>query len=369
MKILLIDDTVELRENVFNRLTEKVSGDVEIIKLDENNLEDYIPKDIPSSKDTHAPEDLLAERLEGSDIDLIVVDHDLSKLKSNLSEPVVSIASHAATIPLCRYARVRRKSSMSKLSDAIEAGTTFSIKINNIVDDAAIMEIIEVLYGFKNIKEAISKLDTHILQKGPAFILAYILDDTTQEKSIAQYTISSNILNEVLELHELEKEENFEKEEIKKIKINRLTYIIGYWLYNSILKFPGVILNKKATCSYLNINEDDFENNKQFFDSAKYTGFFSKFTEYWWKDRLNTLLDDSDVWSGKELLEKELKKEIQPCFCSSNSELEAGYFCVIKREPISEEESIGGMSWLPKGANLCRATKNDYEQIAPLLGI
>ena len=368
MKILLIDDTKELRENVFGRLTEKASSKIEIIQLDEDNLNDYIPKDTTSSKDTSAPEDLLAERLEGSDIDLIVVDHDLSKLKSDLSEPVVSIASHAATIPLCRYARVNRKSNMSKLSDAIEAGTTFSIKIN-ISEDSAIEEIIEACYGFKDIKEEINKLEPAILEKGPAYILASILGDTTQEKSIAQYTISSNILNEVLELHELEKEENFNKSEIAKIKINRLTYIIGYWLYNSILKFPGVILNKKATCSYLNINEDDFDKHKPFFDSAKYDGFFSKFTEYWWKDRLNTLLDNEDVWSGKELLEKKTKDTISPCLCSINPEVEAGYFCVIKREPISEKESIGGISWLPKGANLCRATKSDYEQIAPLLGV
>lgn len=369
MKILLIDDTEELREDVFKRLSQRISSDVEIIKLDASNLNEYIPKDTFSSKATEAPEDLLAERLENSGIDLIIVDHDLSKLKSNLSEPVVSIASHAATIPLCRYARVTRKSSMSKLSDAIEAGTTFSIKINNISDDESIIEILEVLYGFKNIKESILKLSPDILEKGPAYILSYILGDTTQEKSIAQYTISSNIFNEILELHKLEKEENFDRGEIEKIKVNRLTYIIGYWLYNSILKFPGVILNKKATCSYLNINESDFEKHKKYFDSAKYNSFFSKYTEYWWKDGLNTLLDNNDVWNGKEYLEKELNIKISPCMCSVNPELEAGYFCVIKKEPVSEKESIGGISWLPKGANLCRATKNDYEQIAPLLGV
>ena len=371
MKILLIDDNPSMRSDVLSAINTKIKElglTVEVEVLDENNLSDFLPNR-PSVKETHAPEDLLAEVLSTRrDIDLIVVDHDLTALESNLSEPVVSIASHAASIPLCRYARVKRNTTMSKLTDALEAGTTFSVKIN--IDDLekASLEILEVLDGFKKIKEEVNKLTPVDLNNGPASILSTILGDKTQEDYIAQYSISANIMGEILELYAVEQMKGFTPEEFIQIKKDRLAFILGYWLYNSILRFPGIILNKKATCSFLNIRLEDFDKYKDCFDAAKYTGFFAIDTEYWWKDRLNSILDKEEVWSGKELLEKK-GHTVNSCKCIYDEASDAGYYCVIKEEPVSLEKSVGGISWLPSGAVLCRVGEEPYEQFAPLLGL
>lgn len=369
MKILLIDDREEKRTEVYNALKE-LDSNIDILCINQENVSEYIPNDnSKSNKDTQAPEDLLAEKLESKQIDLIIVDHDLTQLQSKISEPVVSIASHAASIPLCRYARVQRKSNMSKLSDAVEAGTTFSIKIDIENLPNAAKEIIDIAQGFKYLKEQIHVLESQIIDKGPAYILSTILGDLSQEDYLSQYSISANILGDILELYSAEQNEDFDKSEIENIKKDRLAYIIGYWLYNSILKFPGVILNKKATYSYLNINENDFEEHSHFFKDAQYKGPFTIFQNYWWKNKLNFILDEADAWTGKSLVEKEIGQKIDSCKCIYEPTLDAGYYCVIKKEPVSKEESLGMVSWLPKGASLCRVGKEPYEQLSPLLGL
>lgn len=368
MKILLIDDREEKRKEVFEAIT-SLDPNITIDCIDITNIKNYIPENGRSSKNTRAPEDLLAEKLEQEKIDLIVVDHDLTMLESQISEPVVSIASHAASIPLCRYARVKRTSNMSKLSDAVEAGTTFSIKLDIENLDVAAKEILEILNGFYNLKTTINSLTPELLEKGPAHILALLFDDLSQEDYISQYSINTNILGDILELYEAENNQDFDASKIDEIKRNRLAYIIGYWLYNSILRFPGVILNKNATCSFLNIDINEFDKYKKYFENAKYNSFFSKNSEYWWKNKLNFILDEEDVWNGKELVEQKEHSTILPCKCSYNTELDAGFYCVIKKAPVSLEMSLGQVSWLPKGASLCRVGKEPYEQLSPLLGL
>ncbi len=368
MKVLLIDDNPSKREEVERALYKKAKQlkiDLEVETINEDNIADYNAKE-KSNKGTQAPEDILAEIFQNKgDIDLIVLDHDLSNLNSYLSEPVVSIASHAASIPVCRYARVNRTTTISKLSDAIESGTTFSIQIDIQNPERAAVEILEILDGFVRLKQKIMTLKSEELNKGPASILANLLDDKTQEDYLAQYSISANIMNEIIQLKSIDK---IDPKDFKKVQTDRLSYILGYWLYNSILKFPGVILNEKATASFLNISIDDFDVHKELFESAKYNGFFSLCTNYWWKDKLNTILDEEDVWSGKELLEKQ-GKIVNSCKCYYDDTLDAGYYCVIAKEPVSAEKSKGGISWLPSGAVLCRVGEEPYEQFAPLLGL
>ena len=368
MKILLIDDNLDKRDEVKAAIDKKANDlgiQVIIETIDENNINDYTSTET-SNKGTKAPEDLLAEIFQNKgDIDLIVLDHDLSNLESNLSEPVVSIASHAASIPVCRYARVKRTTTISKLSDAIESGTTFSIQIDIQNLQNAATEILRILDGFVELKDKIRELDNTELKKGPASILSTLLDDKTQEDYLAQYSISANIMNEIIQLKSIE---DIDPEDFKNIQTDRLAYILGYWLYNSILKFPGVILNEKATASFLNIALNDFDTYNNFFEKAKYMGFFSKSINYWWKSKLNTLLDEEDVWSGKELLEKQ-GRTVQSCKCHYDSTLDAGYYCVIAKEPVSIEKSRGGISWLPSGAVLCRVGEEPYEQFSPLLGL
>ena len=56
----------------------------------------------------------------------------------------------------------------------------------------------------------------------------------------------------------------------------RLPSLFGYWLVDSILRFPGLLLNAVASASYLDISVQAFEGDvRNAFKSALYRGPFN----------------------------------------------------------------------------------------------
>ena len=364
-RILLIEDDIDERAKVQPAIEKMISeyGLDKMVKLDvitetdTDIINNMFPENIENSLKTNALEDRLAHYLNTqNDIKLIVIDHDLSQYNDNrLSEPVISIASHAASIPLVRYARINRKP-IDNLSDALEAGSEFSIKVDISNPDEAARKIINVYDGFKEIKKSIVHMGEEERDKGPAHIIATITKAKTQEDNFWMYVSGANLLKELIEFQDVENIEIINNKE--KLIIDRLSYVMAYWFYNIILSFPGVILNKKATSSYLNIKEEDLEINQKIFNEAKYKGPFSLTEEYWWKEFLDEILDEEGVDTGFELL---LKKDIKV------EKQEFGYFCIMTQEPIGFEESKS-LSLLPNGAILSRVNEDLYEQYAPFFG-
>lgn len=364
-RILLIEDDVEERAKVKPAIEKIISeyGLEDVVTLDAiieteiDRINDMFPEDIENSLKTNALEDRLAHYLNSqTDIKLIVIDHDLSKYNDNrLSEPVISIASHAASIPLVRYARINRKP-VDNLSDAVEAGSEFSIKVDINNPYEAAKKIINIYDGFKTIKESIKNLEEAERHKGPSNIIANITEAKTQEDNFWMYVSGANLLKELIEFQDVENKAVIHNK--KELIIERLSYVMGYWLYNIVLTFPGVILNKIATSSYLHISEEDLEANKKYFEKAKYKGPFFLTEDYWWKEFIDEILDEEDVEIGFELLKKngvEVEKK------------EFGYYCVMTQKQISFENSKS-LSWLPNGAILSRVNEDLYDQYAPFFG-
>lgn len=363
-KILLIEDTLEERDKlelaINNAIQEYGLQEVlslEVLRSTGDELNSMFPDN--SVKDTQALEDRLAAYLDSrNEIKLLVIDHDLSGFKNDkLSEPVISIASHSSSIPLIRYARINRKS-VDTLADAIDAGSEFSIKIDTKDPAEAAKKIINAYDGFSKIKNAIEALEYAQISKGPSSIIANITNAKTQEDNFWMYVSGASLLKELVELNDVMNAQQLDNPQKNKLIVDRLSYIIGYWFYNIVLTFPGVLLNKTATSSYLHITNQDLEQNQQFFETAKYNGPFSLTEDYWWKENLDEILDREEVETGFDLLAKNaIHVEKQ----------EGGYYCIMTQKAISFEESRS-LSWLPNGAILSKVDKNLYDQYAPFFG-
>lgn len=364
-KILLIEDTLEERDKLELAINTVIKAygleeivELEVLRATDKELNFMFPE-INSAKDTQALEDRLAAYLDSrKDIKLLVIDHDLSSFKNDkLSEPVISIASHSSSIPLIRYARINRKS-VDTLADAIDAGSEFSIKIDTKDPMEAAKKIINAYDGFSKIRSAIEGLDNAQRSKGPSSIIATITNAKTQEDNFWMYVSGASLLKELVELNDVMIAKALNELQRNKLIVDRLSYIIGYWFYNIVLTFPGVILNKTATSSYLHITNQDFEQNQQFFDTAKYNGPFSLSDEYWWKEKLDEIIEQEEVDTGFDLLAKNgIHVEKQ----------ESGYYCIMTQSAISFEESRS-LSWLPNGAILSKVDKSLYDQYAPFFG-
>ena len=72
---------------------------------------------------------------------------------------------------------------------------------------------------------------------------------------------------------------------------------------------------------------------------------------------------------GLELAQKKLDAAVKPSKCRVDPSKRAGYYCIISREPVSLENSKGGMSWFPRGADLTRISNDKYEEYGPWLGV
>jgi len=366
-KILLIEDTLAERQKLKDAIIRVIeeynlNDQVELEVLEEtgSGIDKLFLQGDPLTKGTEALEDRFAAYLteRKNEIKLLVIDHDLSGFDNDkLSEPVISIASHSASIPLVRYARINRKT-VDNLADAIDAGSEFSIKIDTTDPINAAKKIINVYHGFSNIKNKLSIIDKSIKDLGAHSILAEITNAHTQEDNFWMYVSGSSLLRELIELNDVMNSTNLSQEKKDELIQDRLSYILGYWLYNIILTFPGVILNKIATSSYLHIKEDTLEEYKKFFEEAKYNGPFSLTEEFWWKESIDEILDEADVETGSELL---VKNGIE------NEKQTYGFYCIMTKKPISFEKSKS-LSWLPNGAILSRVDEELYDQYAPFFG-
>lgn len=151
----------------------------------------------------------------------------------------------------------------------------------------------------------------------------------------------------------------------------RQSSIFGTWIYDSLMRYPGVFLNTVAAASYLNISISDFGRDEVqvLLADSKYNGpFADEGNPLYWRDLLDKLLVKASVDDGLELLAAK-GVDVQPCMCSVDPNVTAGFYCMITEKPVSFENSVGNISWFPPGADLARLSSPEYEELAPWLGV
>ena len=216
--------------------------------------------------------------------------------------------------------------------------------------------------GFELIKSAYAKLG----DKGrtPAAALAAILEHPESESRIALYgSGDQGFLSEILSFYDPD-QPNSPKE-----LLQRMPRILGNWLFLSILRFPGILVNETAAASYLNIDHKDFAESevREHFKDASYAGPFANLGPWWWRAELDSMIGEAECKDGREYIEK---KGITVSECKDAITNErAGYYCMLTQKPVSAENSRGGVSWFPSGADLARIQKDKFEQITALVGM
>lgn len=373
--ILLIDDKSEIPRHIKDALISECSkfkDEIIIWNLDNQSelINLYQQNKGNPNKISAADEDVWKRVIEKLDVDMVVVDHDLSGLEVRISESAITNACKQLAIPVCNYHRKPPNNDSQNLKDKVNQARSFSIEIEidgeNQYKECA-KEIINVYHGFKFLKEQINALDETILSGGPAKIISAILNKPELESIFARYASSSTLAADIIQI-QYDDEETAEDEIPTALK-ERIPFVLGCWLYNYVLPFPGILLNNIAAASYINVDSQQFDQYSPEFINAKYIGPFSIHSSYWWRYDLDQILFDANVEDGFEYLTQKGIQNIQPCKCSSDNLSRAGYYCIVKRQPISYEQSVGHLSWIPDGADLCRINKKIYRRLAPMMGL
>lgn len=382
-KILIIDDDTDKRTEIKDALILEMKGvDVSIVEIDEESSKDLLVEGDKENEDNSAEKCLERYLTSNPDVKLIVVDHDLSGYNSPLSESVISDACKITGVPHCRYSRVvSKQTERQKIKELVQRTHLYSAKLNlkgtGNIDIEGIPEDItrihSIYLGFQRLEQEVFQLKEcdfkgdNDKQLDIVDIASRILGKPNMKPSLSGYARSFNLYGDYVELREAIGTLDLEQEHASSMFKRNLTYLIGFWLYNSVLKFPGVILKSEAAAAYLNLNIDDFLENRDIFDTAIYDGPFSEKVPYdfWWRTDLDDILIEADVESGLELL-LQLDKKCSHSECMVCGE-SAEFFCLVNEKPICKKHSKGSLEWMPRGADLSRIAEEAYELYHPHL--
>lgn len=317
---------------------------------------------------TKAHEDRLTADLRNQGYDnatLWVSDRDLSRTQSynGLSEAIVSKVAARFGVPICKYATGANDDEVFKRQ---QYWGDAQIVLDSRDENILAASIVIIATGFRSIerhlKSATEKTADDAKARTPATVMARLLDRPDEADRIALYgSGDQKMASEILP---------FAIGAVRRKQLQgRLPSLLGYWLYDSILRFPGLLVNSTAAASYLNISVSAFENLsiRKLFKSALYKGPFSD-TEnpLWWRKDLDGLLLKAKVDDGNNYVRKKLRKVVPRCLDDGKR---AGLYCMVTKTPVSEENSVGNISWFPPGADLARVRRDVYEQMGPWLGL
>ncbi len=293
---------------------------------------------------------------------LFVTDRDLSKTPGyvGLSEAAVVRVADAADLPVILYAQ---GASFNVLERRRGWGDgSIVLKGKSTEEHAA--ELTVLIKGFLQIGAkygAMLRGPQHM--RSPAALMAELMGRPQYLDRVSQYGLGDQkYFAEIVPLVKADTRRPLEM---------RLMRILGTWLYDSILRFPGLLVSGMAAASYLDIDPPEFEGNKQIerlFASARYRGPFSEgASPIWWRPDLDDILLKAQCDSGRALVKKKIRRDPGNCKCSVDPSKRAGFFCMVTEKPVSDSESEAAVSWFPPGADLARINKRVFEELRPWL--
>lgn len=320
-------------------------------------------------------EDFLARRLSDSEyrnLALIVTDRDISLTPRypGLSEAAVCKAAAELGVPVCVYAS-------GKSDDVLERQRSGGD--GRIVLDAKTMSVsVPVIAdGMLQVRACLKKIlaDPRKNQpKGSAALLAKVLNMADASDHLALYARGDQKMVAQL-LPERRMASKTKPAGSKGPESKRVATALGVWLYDSVLRFPGLILDQLAAGSLLGIDPNSMKRPevRKTFVTAEYKGPFSSDTEpRWWRHQLVELMAKQGVelGCGRQMVKvKDGAPPIRPCICSYDKKSPAGFVCVVTRTAVCEAHSVGQISWLPRGADLARVRQDEYDKIGPWIGM
>jgi hypothetical protein len=353
MKIVLFEDTNEYKAGIRDSIARALANKGKVVLFEPIK---------PAMENCVHAERIKEELVKtgNDDATLIVADSDLSALESygGLSEPSVRRAADILGIPECCYARGEKEShQLVESAELREARIALTLDGGN---DSFAQRVVGLADGFKEIRGNLPKAKKSSAKKSPGALLAEILKKPEYAEKISLYASGDrNRLASVLRVPGKGKDQN-----------RWLSLLLGYWLWDSVLRFPGLVVDEVAAASYLNISVEDFRKPKVrgVFNEAIYSGpFAGALPALWWRGMLDDLISANKADDGNDLVKRKVKVDVRGCMCRDDPRLRAGYYCMLSKQPVSLEKSKPGLAWFPRGADLARISNSMYEEKVPWL--
>lgn len=355
LKIVLFEDTQTTLSELTRGLREHLRGGGEVMPFSG-------VQETPSAA-RRMYEDRLASILEKPPYvgaTLLLADRDLSKSLNftGLSVSAVAGAARRLAVPICSYARQPAPAEYKWRARWQEGHIVLSFES----DDELARQGVLAAKGFSTLTSRLPMILKDKVNDSPAKILAAVLGKPEYAEKIALYSVGDQ--NRISAIPSKPRKE-------KELRVKRMACFVGYWLWDSLLRYPGLLVNETAAASHLNIDVKDFHKPavQAVLKEALYRGPFADSKRpQWWRGMLDDIVSREGCEDGLTLVRKKLRIRINSCQCSVDSSKSAGYYCIISEKPVSLENSKGGLSWFPRGADLTRVSIKKFEEFGPWLG-
>jgi CheY-like chemotaxis protein len=300
-----------------------------------------------------------------TNFDLVLLDTNLSRMKNGLSASACRQALQEAGFPVCRYSKRQSTGQQTRFHDlrrlAIEGASAINVR-NEILDgpQERLMPWLNAVHdGFAWIRERLLKVSPDMVRKlGPAGLLANLVERPEATSDFLGYTSQS------LQFFG----PAFESETSKQESIAKTTAAtrLGYWLYNSILMFPGPLLHLPAASAYLNLFHQDVSSSPALLGAiapAKYVGAFAKVQDYYWRADLERIVDglEGDILNSPLLKNASFKR------VDEKNPQAVAYWCVISEKESGLAAVASNPDWIPAGAQVARIRREIFEKLSPML--
>lgn len=310
---------------------------------------------------------LLKDRIAKNEIDLVLLDTDLSRERGLQTHSSYKAALLELGMPVCRYQKGGTESQLAQLTQlqrTIRDGASAIWIPKALVSGSRIGELVPRLIaisnGFKKILSALNERPNLLsAAHSPTDVLAEVLGNKDLSYEFLGYAAQNLV-------YFAKREVDIEAHQISETQ--RYATQLGYWLFNYIITFPGPILTQAAAAAYLNILPDELSNRQELLSSlapARYQGPFGSVEPYYWRSHLIELLEEvgGDIRNHPSLVDKTFH-----CVDQDNMSSPA-YICMISGEPITLSQAAVNPDWVPSGASEAKIKEDVLDELGPLAGI
>ena len=363
--ILLIDDRADQLDPLVAELRQRLAGnDVVVIPWIPGNGQD--------------PKVAFDDLLKTHDIRLVVTDYDLTT-SGNLGLFGATIVDWCQlnTVPVGDFSRGHATSLASEPN-------LFELRVPVENSTVAGEYIAHVYKGFSEIRRAL-ETNPHLLeQRSPSVALAHLLDVKHLISEFSQYGIkfgsaNSNLVDRIIRTASREVEPDREE------RVKVLCYIMGHLLKNSILRFAGPLMDRKALAAYIAVDVAELNDLEALLAGARYTGPFADVEPYYWTEKVDSILlrveeqlpknreFESPGQQNRALAGLHLGRVLRvhnTCQTRCQGE-QGGFLCPYTKYTVCQRSdcSVASSAWIPAGARLSRFERDFYDEWAPILGM
>lgn len=304
---------------------------------------------------------------------LVVTDYDLTRGRTGLfGFSIVALAQKEA-IPVGDYSR--------QLGALTDEPDVFEFRLPSDPREAGPM-IAAVALGFRSIRNELLKNPALLSDGSPATLLADLLGEPDAGSSFSLY--SSRLTSGNPALIQLLRNA---AEHPNDVRVRIATYVAGHLLFNSILRYPGPILDDDAVHAYFATEAHPASPLHSLLERARYVGPFSAIRPFYWQNKIDDTVEaiagDNGLSMGEQdgeetfdqfrrrAAESAIGEALPRHRCDRCSGDRGGYWCPLTKRAVCDRAdcSVPSSSWIPEGAYLTRVEHDFYEEWATLVGL